>query len=561
MNQKKKMNMLVILIIIILIIILVGGVAFAYLATDLLKSDKELFFKYITQIADSEKGFIDNNINQYFEKKESTPYSNNGLIDVNITSENGQEQYESANNFNISFSGEIDKANSKISQNISLNYSDSVNFPISYKQINETVGLQTDYVGNKFIAVETNQLNNLSEDLATSVESTTSNMNKLQETTRIQLSEEEKNHINNTYMVSLEQQLNENNFSKVTESDLNGYRLTLTGEELKSVLTNLLETLKNDQTTLDKLNEYLKAQDSSNTITTADIDKTIESINNDSELAENQVEITVYSKSGKTAKLTIVIQDTTISIEKLIENNQPKINISYEKSGEEPIKITLGATFEGLTDMQTVKENYTIELQYQSNGAMTYQYQLNNEINFIESTNIEEFTANNTMILNNYEEVQVSNFLKEVEERIVEINRQQMEELGLEENENPIQYAIPIPSLVEYNQAQQAFNDSATKMNELEIQTFNNKFEMYAGTNQRGATVRGLLSTIALNNQSQDESRQITEINFCGEEYEASEQNIAFIKEDVDLGDKNYRIEFEKNQDTGVIYRVVINER
>lgn len=69
MNQKKKMNMLVILIIIILIIILVGGVAFAYLATDLLKSDKELFFKYITQIADSEKGFIDNNINQYFEKK------------------------------------------------------------------------------------------------------------------------------------------------------------------------------------------------------------------------------------------------------------------------------------------------------------------------------------------------------------------------------------------------------------------------------------------------------------------------------------------------------------
>lgn len=414
-------------------------------------------------------------------------------------------------------------------------------------------------MGNKFIAVETNQLNNLSEDLATSVESTTSNMNKLQETTRIQLSEEEKNHINNTYMVSLEQQLNENNFSKVTESDLNGYRLTLTGEELKSVLTNLLETLKNDQTTLDKLNEYLKAQDSSNTITTADIDKTIESINNDSELAENQVEITVYSKSGKTAKLTIAIQDATISIEKLVENNQPKINISYEKSGEEPIKIILGATFEGLTDMQTVKENYTIELQYQSNGAMTYQYQLNNEINFLESSNIEEFTADNTMILNNYEEVQVSNFLEAVEERIVEVNRQQMEDLGLEENENPIQYAIP--SIGTYMQAKQSMDDATSRMNELEIQTFNNKFEMYAGTNQRGATVRGLLSTIALNNQSQDESRQITEINFCGEEYEVSEQNIAFIKEDVDLGDKNYRIEFEKNQDTGVIYRVVINER
>lgn len=558
MNQKKKMNMLVILIIIILIIILVGGVAFAYLATDLLKSDKELFFKYIVQIADSEKGFIDNNINQYFEKKESTPYSNNGLIDVNITSENGQERYESTNNFNISFSGEIDKVNSKISQNISLNYSDSVNFPISYKQINDTMGLQTDYVGNKFIAVETNQLNNLSEDLATSIESTTSNMNKLQETTKIQLSEEEKNHINNTYIASLEQQLNEDNFSKVTESDLNGYRLTLTGEELKSVLINLLETLKEDQTTLDKLNEYLKVQNTSNTINAEDIDKIIESINNDSELAENQVGITVYSKSGKTAKLTIAIQDATISIEKFVENNQPKINISYEKSGEEPIKIILGATFEGLTDMQTVKENYTVELQYQSNGAMTYQYQLNNEINFLESSNIEEFTADNTMILNNYEEVQVSNFLEAVEERIVEVNRQQMEDLGLEENENPIKYIIP--SLEIYSEAMGTSNQVTTKMSEIEISSFNNKFEVYTGTNQKGATVKGLLSTIALNNQSQDEDRQITEINFCGEEYEASEQNIVFIKEDVDL-EKNYRIEFEKNQDTGGIYRAVINER
>ena len=52
----------------------------------------------------------------------------------------------------------------------------------------------------------------------------------------------------------------------------------------------------------------------------------------------------------------------------------------------------------------------------------------------------------------------------------------------------------------------------------------------------------------------------IKEINFKGEEYEASEQNIAFIKEDIDM-EKNYRVEFEKDQDTGIIYRVVINEK
>ena len=35
-------------------------------------------------------------------------------------------------------------------------------------------------------------------------------------------------------------------------------KLTLNGEELKNVLVKLMETLKNDQTTLDTINGYIK---------------------------------------------------------------------------------------------------------------------------------------------------------------------------------------------------------------------------------------------------------------------------------------------------------------
>lgn len=97
-------------------------------------------------------------------------------------------------------------------------------------------------------------------------------------------------------------------------------------------------------------------------------------------------------------------------------------------------------------------------------------------------------------------------------------------------------------------------------MSELEINTFNNKFEMYESTNLQGVTVKGLLSTISLNNESQDNDRQIKEINFNGEEYEATDENLTFIKEDIDT-EKSYRVEFEKDQDTGIIYRAVINEK
>ena len=68
MNQKKNTKILLILIIIIVIIIL-AGVGILVFATDIFKSDKEMFFKYMADIGDSKKGFIDDGLKQYFEKK------------------------------------------------------------------------------------------------------------------------------------------------------------------------------------------------------------------------------------------------------------------------------------------------------------------------------------------------------------------------------------------------------------------------------------------------------------------------------------------------------------
>ena len=48
--------------------------------------------------------------------------------------------------------------------------------------------------------------------------------------------------------------------------------------------------------------------------------------------------------------------------------------------------------------------------------------------------------------------------------------------------------------------------------------------------------------------------------NFNGEEYEVNAQNITFIKNEVKL-DGEYRVEFEMDEDTGAIYRAVMNEK
>lgn len=579
MNQKKNTKILLILIIIIVIIIL-AGVGILVFATDIFKSDKEMFFKYMADIGDPKKGFIDEELKQYFEKKNNTPYNDEGEFSINIScdpntlSENLQKNVDSTNNFNISFSGQVDTANSKAAQNISLNYSNDVKFPINYKQIENKIGLQTKYVGSKFVAIETEKLNKFSEDLD-DVESYEEMVDKLQKMEKVELTEDEKSHIKDTYITVINQQLEKDKFSKVKESDMSGYKLSLTGTDLQNVLVKLLETLKNDQTTVDKLNEYLKIQKNSAKITASQIDDAIKSIKDDTDFSDKNFEIAVYQKNRDVCKLVIETTEGTIAIEKKIEGNQQNIVVSYEMKEDKKSKISFSANFENLESLQNIKENYELIISSpevtESSATMESStttdvdsevvvYKFSNDVNFTDSATVEDFSSDNSLMLTDYDSDQVSNFLNAVVERISEVNEQQMGQLGLEASENPIVINMMIPFSYIYLGNMYALNQVNSNMSEAEINNFNQKFEAYESTNLKGVTVKGLLSTISLNNQSEETSNEIKEINYNGEEYEASEQNITLIKGEIDT-EKSYRVEFEKDQDTGLIYRAVINEK
>lgn len=598
-------------------------------------------------------GIIDTELQQYFEKQKNTPYQNNGVFTTNISNAK-----DIVNNFNISFSGQTDKVNSDFIQDINLNYSDNVTFPISFKKVGNTIGLQTKHVGNKYIAIETDKTQN---EALTSLNETVEGVEKI---TQSPFSLEELNQLQENYINVIKNELQESQFSKD-----NGYKLTINGEQLKNILVKLLENLKDDQKTLDKINEYLSVQENSAKLTASNIDnykKTIEQ-----ELGGNNetYEITVFQQDGKTNKLEISSQEIIITIEKKKEGDSLQYKISLIGNEEETSsnEISFCANYTGLNGLQNVEEEYTFEItldpsqnkdilqkaQEAKNSTMlaeeketiqllvsevmasnladnnentitveklksaqendnletyknlefeqeddvivitftdtkdvfeindkgkitkepedtlddtsnytiepiTAKYQFNNQINFIESADIEEFSDSNAMILNNYEEEQVTNFLEQVGERIQKVNKQQMEEIGLSENENPIiQLFTPLLGGMIYNQASNVISD--TNISEVEVNTFNSKFENYESTNLKGVTVKGLLSTIQLNNESQ-ENRKIKEIHFDGEEYEVTEQNLSFLKDSVEL-ETAYRVEFERDENTGIIYRAVINKK
>ena len=552
MNQKKNSKVLIISIILTIILIIGIGAAYIILATDMFKSEKKLFFKYVTQVGDSKKGFISEEVTKYFEKQKSTQYKDNGTISFKITSYDNQGEFDNINKCNIDFSGKVDMANSKSEQDININYSNEVKFPISYKQSGNKLGLQTQYVGNKFIAVETDKLNKLSNSTFN-----VSGISMPESNEKAEISSEQLKNIQETYFGILNQELQDGNFVKIIEDNVTGYKLTLNGEELKNVLVKLMETLKNDQTTLDTINGYIKSK-GLDEIKVKKIESVIKELENNSDINSEKFEMTVYIQNKKVSKLVISLNEVEITIEKNENANTKQYNISSEiHQDNKKTRIYLNSSFSGLQSLQSITESW--ELGIQTSDDREYVYYFNNNIDFEENSEIEDFTSDNSLTLTDLEEEQSSNLINAIIERITKVNSQQMEKLGLTETENPLIKAIPAIDI--YTQSMSPIDNAASDLDQNTIESHNTKFENYESLDAKGTTVKGLITTIQSNNKTNEEEKylQISEINFNGDEYEATDENILLIKSEISLDD-TYKVEFERNENTGLIYRAVINK-
>ena len=649
MKQKKNKGLrITIVILLIIILLLVGGIAYLYFFTDMFKSNKQLFFKYTSQIVQSENGFIDNQLVQYFQKKNSTSYENNGEITFEVAIPNIEDDLELANNFNITFTGKEDPTNSKSEKEISLNYSDSVKFPLTYRKTNTITGIQTQYIGSSFVSVRNDEELSGLEDI--------NNLLKLQ---NLEFSNEEVRNLKTTYFDNILNTLDDSKFSTLTEGNLTGYRLTLTGEELKNTLVQILNALKADTNTTHKLNEILQGVGINSEIDEDSIDDLIESIN-DSEWNQD-IEMTVYAVGGNLSKVLVEIAGNTLTMNKEGNNQDMTYTISlntteqdvsavvtakYSGLNSDNVTETYALTLEGMygeteilqqakepqdtvaissekeniqllittvktnkiaagedssqisdtdveeelssgeneayADMRLEKEtDTTFNITFVSTGdrfvidntgkiieepeeqttnttstntsentASHNKYSITNNVQFKDSVEIEDLTEENAVILNDQDNEYVTNLMNAIQERIVEVNKVQMEELGVSENENPMQYLIPTLS---------TNNQETAEIDEQAVNAFNAKFELYQSTNTKGATVKGLLTTIQNNNETEGNNK-IEEINMDGEEYEVTEQNITLLKSSINVDDA-YRVEFEKDINTGLIYRAVINKR
>ena len=404
MQKKNSKLQIVILIILICILIALGIFSYLYFFTDLLKSPSELFIKYATQIGSNKNGFISNNLQEYYNKQNSNSYEENGNMNFKVSIPNLEEELKLVQNFNIGISGKEDRTNQNIEKQINFNYSNNQEFPMTYIRNQNTEGIQTKYVGKKFIAIREEksendqQENNIENDVTQNKSNAESeNNNNLeqeqqageQEEIPQQESKEQtgadvtklakkvesaKNRkieakniteICNNYGKIIREQVNENNCIKISDNKNTAYKLKLTGEQTRDILIKMLEKLKQDDKTLSVISDYYKLLGNATGLKSSDINKKIDKLKQNDKLRNTETEISLYVQKGKLNKILVMSSNNKIEISKNENRAETLYNIllEIEDSESNPYKFNLDIKYTGLENLEEITESYNLKIE------------------------------------------------------------------------------------------------------------------------------------------------------------------------------------------------------
>ena len=577
-----------ILIIVILILAIAGVFAYLYFGTDLLKSEEQLFYKYFGKALEIENS---DKLAEYINKRLTNNYEITGKYTANLQADVDEQTnngLDKINNARIEFTGKVDNVSHKNEHNFNIRYSDDVSFPFNFRSSNNLIGLQSDYVSSAYIGIENENIQEFLENtigmqdasgFPDSLEMFSGNSNAQMK----ELSEEEKKHLQDTYLPIIQEALSSKEFTVSEENGVTSYNVTVSQDDLNNIMQNVLNTAREDDMVL---SIYEQATNQSRDVLIEAIDNFIEAqSNNDISYGydDTSSDITISIEVDDAKNSTIVLKEDGQEIRFGIRCNNEDIVCSLETSTQESndrVYITLTIYGMSSDNVNTVLENGYIT-STDDGKEQTYIYQYTSNVTFNDSVSIEDFNNENIQILNDYGQEQVLPFLEQVGARIEEVNKNQMEELGLSEDQNPLILMMPAPiasTIILTNQINESFEDIDENMDEntnedinvAQAREANRLLESNIIAQQAaqqyfsGTEISNLLSMIVSNNTSikDNEEMQISVTveasNWDGE----NKPDGKIVNEDFDSPNMEsfYNVEYTKDEATELINQIIITD-
>lgn len=258
----KKRYLIMLIIAIVLIIALGAGFAFAYFFTDIFRSNKELFSKYISQNSEIIDIFKDEEVKAYSEKQKNTAYTSEGTIKTNVTFPDSSEAKiaSALQNCNITFTGKTDNLSKYMHQTIKANYSDTQSMQFDLYRSGDIYAAKINEVLVKYIGLDNNNLKEFATKMQLPEEITSAIPNKIDLATLTSVSniftDEDKTALKEKYLKIITDSLTDDMFSKEKTSEDTVYTLTINNTQATNIILKILETLKEDEVIIEKIKNY-----------------------------------------------------------------------------------------------------------------------------------------------------------------------------------------------------------------------------------------------------------------------------------------------------------------
>lgn len=526
--QDNKIKIIIIILIVLIFLVGIGGTVL-YFTTDMLKSSKILFQKYIAQdmqnIVDVfEVSKEEQNIDLL--RKSDYKEATNATLKY-LEKENDEQEV-----YTIKEEG-INKAQENSSyRNISMLYGDNVLMSVDLLSQNNTFGFRLANLVQQFVSVQNATVPYFVSSMGLDGSIFQETLKGVDVAGLLDFSDEEVEQLTNTYMSVVLKDLDKAHYSSKRNSIItlnnkesvttNAYTLTITKNELDKLYKKLLNQAINDNIILAKLDSIdskikeagfkeaegksLKEQYISNL---KEIVDGLEYQGEDS----RKISVTVYEQKGRTVRTLIKTENAEYEID-LDSSNGKKLSLkTTEITGEEKkIKLyTLGKTDneQGRNrEFSYSDENQNLEVALntvQTDSEIAVDTNVNykstdiTSIDFTSKTQIElsaneaipvNFDETNNILLNNYEGDRILSILDSLKNRAI---------ASLEQSQSIINTKLLNNIILKIDEKEQKQQQQEKDNEELKKEKFNNKFILYEGENVEQEYVQKLIKTVSEN--------------------------------------------------------------
>ena len=616
MPRKKRIALAIAIPSIIVIIIIITGILL-YLNTDMFKSNKTLFFKYLGKSSENIKEIEEIFESTEYEKNlQNNKYTDDINIKVNYTNNlqtTSEDNSNTINNVKLLIKGEEDK-NNKYSykdfklekdkniatntenQSSSENSNESNNkeqniMEVEYIKNDNNYGIRFSDLFKQYLLVENNNLKDLFRKIGYS-EQELENVPDSIEINDITLSdikftEDEIKQLSEKYSEIINKKVSKEKFEKnskqvitINEKNIttNAYILKLTNEELNNLYVDLLESLKQDEIILNKIESIQNKINSININSSEskdlkesfaeEIDLQIEKINK-TNIGNQETKIIVYENSGKTIRTAIQGKDYEINFDYINTQDEKNIELIVKKDEIETYNIKLKKDKDGIKlDIYSNDETNPIKISLEQNknesdkkfsNNINLKYENANsklevsaeqEINIVDNfENENTLNDQNSILLNGLEKEQLQAVLNQVSEEV----QQKINSISEEVKINDIQEILETLGIINKQQ-----NIEAGGITETEKNRFNSKFEILKGEELDNENVLKVVEAVKDNiiNAQVDTNEEIKiEISRNESNQDIEKSLEEYIKKEKD---KKYDIKIEYDEDTELVKYIIM---